>query len=103
MDKHGRYQPKLSIVLCGGFHCQLTDDEANSWREFVSNTPSWQDLKRNEHRLVALIARQHGTSEDLGSEIRGIRESQEAIKDRIYEISKEWYANLVEPQPKDAP
>ena len=96
MDEHNRFQPLYAITLVGGFNCRLTSNERNLWHEFVGGTPQWADLKRNVHRLNALFAQQHGTSADLGSDIRGIQESQEAIGARLYEIGKKWYADLIE-------
>ena len=105
MDKHDRFQPLNTTTLIGGFNCRLTSDEQNVWHEFVEPTPQWSDFKRNERRLNALVAQQHGTSVDLGSGIRGIQESQEAIRIRLYEIGKKWYADLTEAKAstKDSP
>lgn len=96
MDKHDRFQPKNNAELIGGFRCQLTDDESNLWHEFVIGTPALMDLRGNERRLRALVAQQHGTSANMGSIIIGIQEAQSVIKERLYEIGKKWYADLIE-------
>ena len=99
MDKNERFQPKNNTTLIGGFRCQLTDDESNQWHEFVIGQPRLQDLRNNTNRLNALVAQQHGTSVDLGYDIRGIQESQQVIIEHLYEIGKKWYAELPEDSP----
>lgn len=80
---------RKGITLVGGFSCSLTDDEANEFHEFITQTKEWKELVESETEEKA--TRQRAAYETHRAAIVWHRECLDAM----YFVSKEWFSGLV--------
>lgn len=88
------YIPERATLI-GGFICDLTSEELNQWNEYVSELSECKLVHNVDRECAALTAEVSGGALDKATDLRIALAALAESHNRLYDIGKNWYAELV--------
>ena len=82
------------VKLIGGFAANISAAEQDQWDEYIKAHEVWFAYRAKKIDLAIAEARVHGGALDESDRIRQLAEEVNRLSDQLYQIGKDWYAQL---------
>jgi hypothetical protein len=89
------YEPPEPVTLCGGFHTALTQSERNAWKEYISPNETWIAYCAETWNFHAIACAIKGGAINREQEYRDSGQRLDDLNGKLYQIGKQWYAELI--------